>query len=267
MYCHEATTPKRRLEVRAFLTVDCLFGGVCQRAHSQSSIDSTRRLWHRSCPPRGTDRSERQGGQCMKAFNLRLGVGAFLLLMVPLVRPDLAGAEVPTLGSFLDSGQLGQPRRHGHGHRHHKPFLHHEGLERLREAKRNAAVLAPSITASPRGLLRSTVVGGFDGIDESASLAIPPDGAIAVSAAYIVEAVNDNLSIWTKTYGPNGELSAGTPVVAAADLNFFFGNNPNCFTPANHFFRLISDPSLDYYAVKDRFILSITSFQPLLFTS
>ena len=54
----------------------------------------------------------------MKAFNLRLGVGAFLLLMVPLLRPDLAGAEVPALGSFLDSGQLGQPRRHGHGHRH-----------------------------------------------------------------------------------------------------------------------------------------------------
>ena len=203
----------------------------------------------------------------MKAVNLRLGLGTFLLLLFPLVLADLAGAEVPALGSFLDSGPLGQPRRHGHGHRHHKPFLHHEGLESLRAAKREAAVLAPSVTASPRVLLGSTVLGGFDGIDESASLAIPPDGAIAVSATYIVEAVNDNLSIWTKTYGPNGELSAVTPVVAAADLNFFFGNNPNCFTPANDFFGLISDPSLDYDAVKDRFILSMTSFEQLLFTS
>jgi len=167
----------------------------------------------------------------MKAVNLRLGLGTFLLLLFPLVLADLAGAEVPALGSFLDSGPLGQPRRHGHGHRHHKPFLHHEGLESLRAAKREAAVLAPSVTASPRVLLGSTVLGGFDGIDESASLAIPPDGAIAVSATYIVEAVNDNLSIWTKTYGPNGELSAVTPVVAAADLNFFFGTIPIASRP------------------------------------
>jgi len=116
-------------------------------------------------------------------------------------------------------------------------------------------------------LLGSSVVGGFDGIDESASLAIPPDGAIAVSATYIVEAVNDNLSIWTKMYGPNGELSTVTPTVAAADLNVFFGNNPNCFTGANDFFGLISDPSLDYDAAQDRFILSMISFEQLLFTS
>src|SRR5262249_59053351 len=50
-------------------------------------------------------------------------------------------------------------------------------------------------------------------------------------------------------------------------LNLFFGNNPNCFTGANDFFGLISDPSLDYDAVKDRFVLSMISFEQLLFTS
>src|ERR1043166_2679446 len=203
----------------------------------------------------------------MNALKVRVRHAAFLVLPVPPPRPDPATAEVPVLGSFLDTGQLGQTLRHGHARRHHKPFLHHEGLESLRGAKREAAVLAPGVAASPRVLLGSTVVGGFDGIDESASLAIPPDGAIAVSATYIVEAVNDNQNIWTKTYGPNGELSAVTPTVAAADLNVFFGNNPNCFTGANDFFGLISDPSLDYDAAQDRFTLSMISFEQLLFTS
>lgn len=196
----------------------------------------------------------------------RAGVVLFSLLLL-LVGVDLAAAEVPIVGSFLDSGQPGQTRPRGSAHPHLKPFLHPRGSASLAAAKKEAAILAPTIAQSPTGIVASTVIGGVDGIDESSSGAIPPDGALAVSATYIVEAVNDNVSIWTKTYGPAGELSTVTPVVAAADLNSFFGSNPNCYTPANDFFGLLSDPSLDYDASGDRFVLSMISFDQLFFTS
>ena len=86
----------------------------------------------------------------MNALKVRVRHAAFLVLLIPLVVADVAAAEAPVLGSFLDTGQLGQTLRHGRAHRHHKPFLHHEGLESLRGAKRDAAVMAPSVAASPR---------------------------------------------------------------------------------------------------------------------
>ena len=202
----------------------------------------------------------------MKVFGLRSGAATFLLLL-PLASAAVAAAEVPTLGSFLDTGQLGQVRPHGQTHRYRKPFLHPLGPESLRTAKHDATILAPSVASSPSGVVASTIVTGFDGVDEASSGAIPPDGALAVSATYIVEAVNDNLSVWTKTYSPAGDLSAVTPVIAAADLTLFFGNNPNCYTPANDFFGVLSDPSLDYDVTKDRFVLTMISFDQLFFTS
>src|ERR1043166_7096460 len=93
----------------------------------------------------------------MNALKVRVRHAAFLVLLVPLVVTDVATAEVPVLGSFLDTGQLGQTLRHGHARRHHKPFLHHEGLESLRGAKREAAVLAPGVAAGPRWSVASMV--------------------------------------------------------------------------------------------------------------
>src|SRR2546428_1915828 len=203
----------------------------------------------------------------MKIFKARVLLGTFLLLLSPLVRADLAAGEARVIGSFLDLGPVGHLSRPGHGHRPLKPFLTPGGPETLPQGKGKAAVFAPAIATSPGALIASPGVGGSGGIDESSSLAVPPDGAIAVSAAYVVEAVNDNVKIWTKTYDATGRLSAVTPVVVAADLNFFFGSNPNCYTPANDFFGLISDPSLDYDVAHDRFMLSMISFDELFFTS
>ena len=201
----------------------------------------------------------------MKVTKPRALLGALLLSLGPLLLADLAAAEAPVLGSLVDSRLEGHPSQHRH--RHLKPFLHPEGAERLAEAKGQAAILTPGTTPGPSVLVATTEVAGGDGIDESQSFAVPPDGAVAVSAAHVVEAVNDNLSVWTKTYDASGQLSAVSPAVVAADLNLFFGNNPNCYTSANDFFGLISDPSLDYDVAHDRFMLSMISFDQLFFTS
>jgi hypothetical protein len=119
--------------------------------------------------------------------------------------------------------------------------------------------LAPTVPASPGALVSSTVVTGFDGIDESATFAEPPDGAIAVSPTHVVEAVNDAVSVWAKTYDQTGHLATVTGVIAAADLNLFFGSNPDCPTAANDLFGAVSDPSLDYDATHDRFMLSMVT--------
>src|SRR2546421_6712595 len=182
--------------------------------------------------------------------------------------PDLRAAVLPRdrAAPLVDSGRLGHPQRHGH--RSLKPFLHHRGADSLARAKEEAAIFAPTpSTPTINPLVASTVVTGFDGINEEQSFAEPPDGAIAVSPTYIVEAVNDELSVWTKTYDATGQLSSVTNVVSAASLDVFFGHNPNCYTGANDVFGLVSDPSLDYDAAHDRFMLSMISFDRFLLIS
>src|SRR5439155_333969 len=63
------------------------------------------------------------------------------------------------------------------------------------------------------------------------------------------------------------EVPAVTEVISAADLNLFLGTNPGCYTLANDFFGVVSDPSLDYDAANDRFMLSMIGFDQLFFTS
>ncbi len=191
--------------------------------------------------------------------NARVALAASLVVLAQLAVAGRAAAETPVVAPLVDSGRLGHPQRHGH--RSLKPFLHHRGADSLARAKEEAAIFAPTpSTPTINPLVASTVVTGFDGINEEQSFAEPPDGAIAVSPTYIVEAVNDELSVWTKTYDATGQLSSVTNVVSAASLDVFFGHNPNCYTGANHVFGLVSDPSLDYDAAHDRFMLSMISF-------
>src|SRR5438034_1248098 len=196
-------------------------------------------------------------------INARALLAAVLLVLVPLAAR--ATAEAPVLGRLVDSGQLGRPTRHAHARL--KPFLHRGGVGSLARAKEGAALFAPTPSARSRARVSSTVVAGFDGIDEVSTLAQPPDGAIAVSSSYIVEAVNSAVSVWTKTYDATGQLSAVTRAIDAASLDVLFGNNPGCYTGANDFFGLVSDPSADYDVAHDRFMLSVISFDQLFFTS
>src|SRR5262249_61423568 len=82
---------------------------------------------------------------------------------------------------------------------YHKTFLHRWGPDQLRQSKQDAAgILARQggqrLLTSPSPLAATalppaTEVTGFDGIDENATFAYPPDGAVAVCPYHIVPAV------------------------------------------------------------------------------
>jgi hypothetical protein len=198
----------------------------------------------------------------MKLLNAHIALVALSFAVAPLgVIPHATADEGAAVGRLESSGPLA--RAHKPGHRHLKPFLHPAGADALASSKVETELSAPTSPAIPLASAASTVLAGFDGIDESSTFADPPDGAIAVSGTYIVEAVNDAMSVWTKSYDASGNLSAETVAISAADLNVFLGNNPNCYTGANDFFGLVSDPSLDYDVAHDRFMLSMISFDQL----
>jgi hypothetical protein len=200
----------------------------------------------------------------VKTFRLRVLVATCVLVALCLVQPGRAAAEAPVLGHLVTSTEAGP----AHRHRALKPFRHPGGADALARSKAASEISAPSGLGGPRvPLAAGAALTGFDGIDESATLADPPDGAIAVGPTHVVEAVNDAVSIWVKTYDASGTLSAMTAAVSAADLNQFFGANPNCYTGANDLFGLVSDPSADYDVVNDRFLLEMISFDQLFVTS
>ena len=201
----------------------------------------------------------------MKIVKAGALLGALLSVLIPLALAEPAAAEAPVVARPMDQGPSGPPRGHGHGRL--KPFLHPRGADRLNQSKEETAIFAPVAPASPGALVSSSVVAGFDGIDQNSTSADPPDGALAVSNRYIVEAVNSALSVWTKNYDQTGRLSTVTRVVFAADLDGLLGANPNCLSGANNLFGLVSDPSVDYDATNDRFLLSMISFDQLAFTS
>ena len=196
-------------------------------------------------------------------------LSALLLGVILLGLVEPAAAEAPVTGRLQDSPAHGQPIL--------RPFMHPRGPDSLGRSKRDAAALlerrlAPRLFGSPVPLVSSalppaTEVTGFDGIDQNATFADPPDGAIAVSPTHIVEAVNNALSVWTKTYDQTGRLSAVTATAVAIDLNAFLGQNPACLSGANSFFGLVSDPSLDYDGARDRFMVSMISFDVLFLNS
>ena len=194
-------------------------------------------------------------------------ISALLIGALLLGVTDHVAAEVPVAVRLKDSPpRKGEPA-------HHKHFLHHRGPDKLRQSKHDAAGLlgrkrAHRLTANPSPLVAAvlpaaTEVTGFDGIDQNATFADPPDGAIAVGPAHIVEAVNTALSVWTKTYDQSGRLSAVTPAALGIDLNAFLGQNPGCLSGTNSFAGLVSDPSVDYDAAHNRFMVSMISFDPL----
>ena len=194
-------------------------------------------------------------------------ISALLAGALLLGLTDHVAAEVPVAVRLKDS-----PPAKGEPH-HHKRFLHHRGPDRLRQSKHDVAWLLgrkrPQRLATTSGPLSATVLPsaaeltGFDGIDENATFADPPDGAIAVGPAHVVEAVNTALSVWTKTYDQSGRLSAVTAAALAVDLNTFLGQNQGCLSGTNSFAGLVSDPSVDYDAARDRFMVSMISFDQL----
>lgn len=201
----------------------------------------------------------------MKHFTARALLIVFVLVALALARTEQAAAESPVLGRLVDSGESRATR---HGPKHHKPFFHPRGADRLARAKAKAAIAAPTAPTSAGGaLLLSPALTGSDGVDQSSQLVEPPDGAIAVSPRYIVEAVNDAARIWVKSYDATGNLSATTVAVSAGDLDAFFGTHPNCYAAVNDPFGLVSDPSADYDAVNHHFMLAMISFDQLLITS
>jgi hypothetical protein len=196
-------------------------------------------------------------------------LSALLLVALSLGLTERAAAEVPVAGRLQDSPPpKGQP-----AHKNHKRFMHYRGPDSLYQSKRDGVALllrrqahkpfGRSTPLASTSFPSSTEVIGFDGIDQNATFADPPDGAIAVGPTHVVEAVNTNLSVWTKTYDQTGRLSAVTPAVAAVDLNAFLGQNPDCLSGTNSFAGLVSDPSLDYDVAHDRFIVSMISFDAL----
>ncbi len=203
-------------------------------------------------------------------------LAALLLGVTSLGLAERATAEAPVSARLQDAAHDAAP----HGKPNLKAFLHRAGPDVLARSKREAPHLARRLAPrlgsqtalSPSPLVSSALapaalVTGFDGIDQNATFADPPDGAIAVGPTHVVEAVNNALSVWTKSYDQTGRLSAITQTVSATDLNLFLGQNPDCLSGANNFFGLVSDPSLDYDVARDRFMVSMISFDQLFLAS
>src|SRR5215813_4319178 len=195
-------------------------------------------------------------------------VSALLFGALLLGVTESVTAEVPVAVRLKDS----PPATHEPAY--HKTFLHRWGPDQLRQSKQDAAgILAGQrgqrLLTSPSPLTTTALppaseLTGFDGIDENATFADPPDGAIAVGPAHVVEAVNTAISVWTKGYDQSGRLSAVTPAVLAIDLNAFLGQNSGCLSGTNSFAGLVSDPSVDYDGARDRFMVSMISFDSVL---
>jgi hypothetical protein len=189
-------------------------------------------------------------GKILSAFLLVLSFG--------LAKP--ADAQNPVTGRLQVTG----PRNH----QVRKAFIHPLGANSLSRARQQARIrglasvpglLSNSSTSNSSTLAPALEVTGFDGIDQDQAGVDPPDGAIAVSHTYVVQATNINLSVWTKTYDQTGRLSAITNSVSAADLDSLLGQNPNCHGGSNSIFGLVSDPSVDYDPAQDRFMVTMTS--------
>ena len=121
-------------------------------------------------------------------------ISALLVSALLLGVTESVTAEVPVAVRLKDSpSPKGEPTQH-------KQFLAPQGPDRLRQSKRDAVGLltqnGPQRTLTSPSPLTATAlppvaeVTGFDGIDENATFADPPDGAIAVGPAHVVEAVN-----------------------------------------------------------------------------
>jgi hypothetical protein len=201
-------------------------------------------------------------------------LSALLLVALSFGMTERAAAEVPVAGRLQDSSS---PQGQSPHQKNHKYFMHHRGPNVLHQSKQDGVALllrkrghGPFGKPTPLGstvIPSGTEVAGFDGIDENATFADPPDGAIAVGPTHIVEAVNTALSVWTKTYDQTGRLSALAATAVAVDLNRFLGKNSGCLSGTNSFAGLVSDPSLDYDAAHDRFMVAMISFDPLFRSS
>lgn len=122
-----------------------------------------------------------------------------------------------------------------------KVFRHPGGEAKLAREKQEGRGQAPTrgIQSQPSGPAPATTstptLGpGFPGITDAESYCgcYPPDGAIGVSASYVVAAVNSAFKVWD---------SAGTNLVPASSLGGLFAPNAACLPN-------LSDPSVQYDA-------------------
>ena len=203
----------------------------------------------------------------MKILSAKI-LSTLLLVVMSLGLAERATAEGPVRARLQDAKPQDQ--------KVHKHFRHHRGHHSLERSKREAKGhgrglgnhrFSGSIPFASSAPAPATEVAGFDGIDQYAALVDPPDGAIAVSRTHVVEVTNSNLSVWAKTYDQTGRLSAVRNTISAADLNAFLGQNPACYSGANRFYGLVSDPSVDYDLARDRFMVAMISFDALALTS
>ncbi len=108
------------------------------------------------------------------------------------------------------------------------------------------ATQAPVLTLAPGGaVLTPTPVGSFVGQDETCAAVTPSDMALAVSPQFVLQVVNDCLSVYDKS----GNVKPGYP----KSVTTFFGLPPNNLTTG----QFASDPRAFFDWVKNRFVFVI----------
>lgn len=134
-----------------------------------------------------------------------------------------------------------------------KAFRHPGGEAKLAREKQEGRGQAPTrgIQSQPSGPAPATAgtptLGpGFPGITDAESYCgcYPPDGAIGVSAGYVVAAVNTAFKVWD---------SSGTNLVPASSLGGLFAPNAACLPN-------LSDPSVQYDASAGHFTIEALTY-------
>ncbi|HLZ71943.1 MAG TPA: hypothetical protein VKV26_18725 [Dehalococcoidia bacterium] len=164
--------------------------------------------------------------------------------------PAVAAPVSGRLQTALGVGQHGHPSR---------PFLHPGGKDQLARGKQIAQGLARggNIQQPGSGVITTAAQTqgiGFNGISaaESSCGCLPPDGNIAAGPNHVIGVVNTAVKIWNKS---------GALLLGPADLQTFFAQNSGC--PSDGFFNFDSDPSSDYDAAANRFVMEILSINAL----
>ncbi len=161
--------------------------------------------------------------------------------------PLIAAPTVARLQSAVGKGQHGHPA---------KPFLHPGGKDELDRGKQAALGLGKGRNIQQPGSGITTAAPqtaglGFNGISqaESSCSCEPPDGSVAAGPNDVVGVVNTAVKVWNKS---------GALLLGPADLQTFFASNSGC--PSDGFINADTDPSAEYDAAANRFVLEILSF-------
>lgn len=184
---------------------------------------------------------------------------AALLLVAGLCLAHTGNATAQTPGPLTAApvtaslqSAVGVP---GHDRRP-KTFLHPGGKDALDRGKLAAQSLGRGrhIQQPGSGVTTNapqTAGIGFNGISqaESSCACEPPDGNIAAGPSHVIGVVNTAVKVWNKS---------GGLLLGPANLQSFFAMNSGC--PSDGFINADTDPSTDYDAAANRFVMEILSF-------